>query len=142
EPSRPPARFRHYGPSPSDGVPVIGMSIAQVRPAGRKSKLTLAPGMAPRISAVPKPALAGSLTGGPPVSSHVTTTEGDSFRCATLQLRFTCPFGVERAPYLAAFVANSCKTRPNGVATRALSKTAGPSIETRGRVPPRYASSW
>src|SRR5262245_5057781 len=53
----------------------------------------------------------------------------------------TWPCAVLRAPYLAAFVANSWIRSPNGVAASLDRVTAGPFRRTRGPAAVRYGSS-
>jgi hypothetical protein len=58
------------------------------------------------ITRVPKPLCFGFVTHGPLLSAHWMTT--DSFDVRD-HVTFTRPSGTDKAPYFAAFVANSCK---------------------------------
>src|SRR5262245_46974964 len=83
----------------------IGTAISHARPSSRTPPFT-----PPRIlvssTLVPKPLRVGGLTGGPPASvQRSTSCPSSTFDHSTR----TCPVVTDRAPYLAALVANSCR---------------------------------
>src|SRR6201999_1293201 len=59
-----------------------------------------------RVKVPPKPVLVGADAAGPPRSLHLSSSTSD-----TVQAMRSFPVGCFKAPYLAAFVANSCRIR-------------------------------
>src|SRR5262245_4294413 len=84
--------------------------------------------MRSRITLVPNPGLVGVVTGGPPVSCHSSLNfAGVSPLVNWYQRTDTLPRGIESAPYLAAFVASSCRTMAMAWVAAAVRQTVGPS---------------
>jgi hypothetical protein len=82
--------------------------ISQTRPSARQPKrvLPFIRAIICSVTRLPKPLRVGSCTAGPPVSVQHRCNR----RSASCDhFRSTCPLGVDKAPYLAAFVASSCK---------------------------------
>src|SRR5215831_1687773 len=96
--------------SGDNAPPHIRKAISHASPSARQSKRILPfsePLIIRSITRVPKPWRIGGLTGGPPLSVQRSTSRPSAARD---HLTSTLPSATDRAPYLAALVASSCKT--------------------------------
>src|SRR5215467_4438027 len=104
-------KFRGLGnlESGDNAPPHIRKAISHASPSARQSKRILPfsePLIIRSITRVPKPWRIGCLTDGPPLSVHRSTSRPSA---AHDHLTSTPPSATDRAPYVAALVASSCK---------------------------------
>jgi len=107
-----------------------GKVISQTSPSARQAK-RVSPFSWAIICSVtrpPKPLRVGFCTAGPPVSVQRRFNR-PSASCD--HFRSTWPLATDKAPYLAAFVASSCRITAMVCAAFGSNKTWGPSIRTR-----------
>src|SRR5215211_7529110 len=112
--------------------------MIQTTPSGGYSIVADPPFSAARLRSIsrePNPRRVGGRTGGPPRSIHRNLSRASMLRLTTSQVIATDPAAVERAPYLAAFVASSCSERASERDKAGLSQTDGPSAAKRFRPP-------
>src|SRR6516164_11674707 len=100
--------------------------MVQITPCSWNSRVTVAPEITPSSNELPTPDIAGGFTDGPSVSRHTTSSERSPLAWLTVHRNATRPRATDSEPYLAALVASSWNTRPNGVARSAGRATGSP----------------
>src|ERR1700754_4548155 len=109
---------------------VSGMSMWQVTPLGRNTKVVLARKVKARArssSSRPNPRGVGVSGMAAPLSTHSSTRWSWGWPASTVQRMSTLPVSLEKAPCLIAFVASSCSASATVCTASKPSRTLGPS---------------